>query len=251
MGKKQKPLRPMLARDFRDREGDIDWLNAFAHPVYGTRRLLTSSLCSSESCRLIDKNGRSIKAPAEWNHFVVSGMTLDGEMRDGVFYVYDALMSMPYSERLAFIEKHVAGNRRSFCRMADVIVVGCRDDLLFCHQRFLGQGLEGTILRHGTSSYDCGRSSSRMLRVGEFREGMFEVVDIKEGVGEKEGTVVLICISSGGGCFEAPAPGGLEELRKDWPRRFRWLGRKVKAKYHSMTTGDEPVPRFPVILGYA
>jgi len=263
---------PMLALDIADKEGDIDWANAFAQPKLDGFRCLATRVGNTVS--MVSRGHKPIVTmkhiAAELKPMLKEGVTLDGELychgmefqkissaikrlsdlsRQISYHIYDAVMPVSYDERYNFIDELFNVPRKTLV-LVETVVVGDRDDLNKCQQRFVGQGYEGAMLRHGNAGYEPGKRSKTLLKVKTMVDAEFTVVDVKEGRGTHAGMAILVCETDEGHPFEVTAPGTHEEKRKAWANRPKVVGRRLTVKYFDMTTSAERVPRFPVALRF-
>ncbi len=114
----------------------------------------------------------------------------------------------------------------------------------------VADGYEGAMLRHGTGGYDAGKRSKYLLKVKNFKDAEFEVVEVREGRGTHKGMAIFLCKTDRGHKFEVTAPGGHWEKQQYWLHREECVGAALTVKFFELSTGDAPVPRFPVGLRF-
>lgn len=124
------------------------------------------------------------------------------------------------------------------------------DEIEEYHSKFLEDGYEGSIIRTNTSAYESGKRSKQCLKYKDFLEREFEVVEILEGIGNRDGTAgKVICKLDDGRTFGAGIKGGFkyfEQLLKD---KDKYIGKTATVKYFRETPNG--IPRFPVITKMA
>lgn len=118
--------------------------------------------------------------------------------------------------------------------------------------RCIEAGYEGAIARLHTGLYLYGYRSRELLKIKDFADAEFPIVDAYEGVGKFEGCITWVCVTEKGQRFSACPKGTLEEKREAWqawqanPKEFE--GKSYKVKFFELT--DDGIPRFPIGLGF-
>ena len=117
--------------------------------------------------------------------------------------------------------------------------------------RYLEQGYEGVMVRNSNGIYKMGRSYD-LLKLKEFHDSEFEIVDFTEGAGVEAGCVVWICKrefeNEKGETVEKEfnvRPKGTHEERKLlFENGDEYIGKQLTVKFQEYT--EYGVPRFPV-----
>lgn len=249
--------RPMLAQKFES-QANVDLMAYLAQPkLDGMRCLITNA-----NGRLIaySRNGKVIDTI---DHIldtldIPEGMTLDGEL-----YHHDATLQdiMSWAKRkqddTERLEYHCYDilERNMDCatrvkRLAYVIdgqpkgsmvvavptwdMLTCDLDLLFRQVR--NDAYEGLILRHKLGEYEIGKRSKGLLKVKEWHDDEFEVIDIELGDG---GIAVLVC-AIGASQFKVVAPGTYEDKQHIGINADQYIGRMVRVQYANLTPDSKP-----------
>lgn len=101
------------------------------------------------------------------------------------------------------------------------------------------------MYRNPTMPYEHKRSSG-LLKVKDFKDEEFKIVDVEEGSGKLMGRVgAFYCELKDGRTFKAKPMGTLEHVKDLWKNRKSCLGKMATVKYQNLT--PDGVPRFPVL----
>jgi len=112
------------------------------------------------------------------------------------------------------------------------------------HDKFVGQGYEGVIIRNKESLYLQNFRSQDLLKYKQFIEEEYKIVGGKSGEGLDQDCVTFICQTKDGKTFECK-PKGSRELRKKWLEEIdQIIDKKLTVKYQNLT--NDNIPRFPV-----
>jgi DNA ligase-1 len=113
---------------------------------------------------------------------------------------------------------------------------------------YLEEGFEGQMIRKSDSVYENNRSKS-LLKRKEFQDEEFELIDIEEGIGNRQGMAgALVFAMPNGTRFNSGMRGDLEFRRKLLADKDSYIGVKFTVRYQNLTPGDNPVPRFPIAI---
>lgn len=170
------------------------------------------------------------------------------------YHLYDIVRDdLEFSERwkrladFSFICQNHADNFEN-CSIVLVKTELCKsaEDVFGFHKQAKANGYEGIMLRSFTGKYLIDKRSYDLLKVKEFHDAEFEIVDVEEGVGRMKGQAIFVCKTESGTLFKS-TPEGTDEMRAAyWDNRKHLIGRKLTVRYFEMTTSDNPVPRFPI-----
>lgn len=119
--------------------------------------------------------------------------------------------------------------------------------LISAFRDFRSEGYEGAMIRNAIGTYKGSRSYD-LLKVKEFQDGEFPVIDVKEGRGKMTGRALFI-FEYEGRRFDAKMKGPLDELKKYIEDPALAIGRLVTVQYQGLTTTNQ-VPRCPVAIGF-
>lgn len=171
---------------------------------------------------------------------------LQDETKKIQFHVYDTIAAEGFAERF----KNVLGNpllwESGTLVPVDTKPVSSHEEVAEGHATFTSIGYEGAILRSGTCTYKEGYRSHELLKVKEWQDGEFEITNAKRGVGKCENQCIFTCKTLTGAEFDVKCMGTDEEREQQWIDREKYFGKMLTVKYFEWTTGDNPVPRFPI-----
>lgn len=270
---------PMLAHPYDKHAKKVDWGNAFAQPKFDGFRCLTR-ITPDGDVSMSSRENQPFTALADMRdviRFIAKGMHIKGHQGDVVldgelychgmslndissackkksdktellkYHVYDAMIgNADFKTRITFVNDFLKVADHETLVKVETVIVRSEAELMVCQHRFMEQGYEGAILRHGTVGYQAGRRSPHLLKVKTFEDDEFEVVDYKMGRGEYAGVPIFTCVTLDGNPFDVTAPGNMAEKRELGKRAKEMVGKRLTVKYQYLTKTDEPVPFLPV-----
>ena len=126
--------------------------------------------------------------------------------------------------------------------LSSSLVLYNKDQLFKAHDMYVEQGYEGAIIRNLEGLYEFGFRSNNLIKLKQFDDLEFEIVDVVEATGRDAGTAIFIC-RCGGGEFNVK-PQGSRELRADYFKNAdKLIGKMVTVQYQGFS--DDGIPRFP------
>jgi len=130
-----------------------------------------------------------------------------------------------------------------------VLLFGAKDeeDVYKLQSQFLEEGYEGAIVREMDGEYRMGYRSNKLLKVKNFCDEEYEIVDYTTGIGRFEGCIIWICVNDNGDEFKVVPQGTMEERQETYQNADKHIGDMLKVKFFELT--DDGIPRFPVGLG--
>jgi DNA ligase 1 len=126
----------------------------------------------------------------------------------------------------------------------------CEEDVYKLQSEYLEEGYEGAIVREFDGEYKFGYRSNKLLKVKNFMDEEYKIVDFTTGVGRFEGCIIWICQTGKFPyCneFKVVPQGTMEERQETYQNADNHIGDMLKVKYFELT--DDGIPRFPVGLG--
>jgi DNA ligase-1 len=263
---------PMLAKRF-DEQGDKVVYPAFAQPKFDGHRCIA----------MVDKKGvctlwsRTRKPITGLPHIIkaiensgVKDIVLDGELYNHDYKSnFEELTSFIRNpepkEGHEVVEYHIydiAGNGSfrwrngqldSIVRYKPLVRVETKevdneDELIEFFEECLRKGYEGAMVRNAAGLY-VNKRSTDLLKIKEFQDAEFEIVDVEEGRGKLAGKAIFVCSNKEGVRFKAKMKGDQDELAKFWKNPSLAVGRMLTVQYQGLT-GKNGVPRFPVGLRF-
>ena len=121
-------------------------------------------------------------------------------------------------------------------------------DVIEITNGFIQAGYEGGIVRSIYGSYRTNYRSSHLLKVKNFVEEDFKIVDFYEGEGKDEGAVIWECVTPEGEQFAARPKGTYEERRKLFAEGSKHLGKYLTVRYpkNKGSKSERGVPKHAV-----
>ena len=115
--------------------------------------------------------------------------------------------------------------------------------------RFKKQGYEGAIWRDPEGFYEYNTRSWGMIKVKNYEEEEFEIVDVEEATGRDAGTAIFICITKDGQEFNC-RPMGTREVRREYLDDFdeKCLGKMLTVRFQNYTDKGIPFHHRGVII---
>ena len=136
------------------------------------------------------------------------------------------------------------------CRSVKVVrtdYATCEEDVYKLQSQYLEEGYEGAIVREMDGEYKFGYRSNKLLKVKDFMDEEYKIMDFTTGVGRFEGCCIWICETKDGNEFKVVPQGTMEERQETYQNADEHIGELLKVKYFELT--DDGIPRFPVGLG--
>lgn len=244
--------RPMLAKTYSEKTKINE--SFFTQMKYNGHRCLITKL--NNKIIAYSKRGNLITTI---DHIIDSiaikeGETIDGELyihgmrlqdisslvkkiqpktKQLMFICYDYISHRPYWFRYNKIRKMELG-LNAVVAQTTANVMGKDIDKLM--NKAICEGYEGLMIRKGDCGYEDGRRSWGLLKVKEFIDGEFEVVNI---TASKDGIAILHFLYEGKP-FKATAPGTVMEKIYTYDHSENFLGKLVTIEYPELTKAGIP-----------
>lgn len=161
------------------------------------------------------------------------------------YHIYDmpSMTTAVYALRNTLLNDMFPLRATGPLKLVETVSIADEDELMFAFERFRAQGYEGAMARNADGAY-VGKRSYDLLKLKEFEDAEFVVVDVEEGRGKMAGHAVFLCKGFGVAHFRAKMKGELSELKKYFDKPELAVGRQLTVQYQGLTkTG---LPRFPV-----
>jgi DNA ligase-1 len=253
-------LKPMLAHKHQDYKDKIEYSGAYLQYKYDGHRCLVTK----QNGKLIaySRNGKEIDSiPHILEGIEIEeGVYLDGELyvhglplqkisslvkrhqtdsEKIVYHVYDTISNVDYSERLDMLRGMVLGERAIVVPTWEANETEIPSQL----EKAISDGYEGLILRLDGYGYEDSKRSKGLLKVKQFHDDEFLVVDINPSV---DGYGILTCVMDSGKTFNATAPGDMTEKKRALREKGSYIGRSVTVKYANFT--KDGIPFHPIAV---
>lgn len=275
-----KKFRPMLAKSYNHPEHGLDSLKDGKHIIYPCyiQPKLDGIRCNTNRSAAYSRQGKKFKVLSHivdkvsqinntgfefidgelYNHQnkdnfqeIVSAVKRDepNHLTNSIeYHVYDVVINnMHFEDRMKWIEDNITP-----CDVIKVVpshLIVDPEELKNKYYEFIGMGYEGAIVRNKKGFYKVDGRSADLQKVKEFQEQEFPIVGAYENKGKQAGQCTFVCETPDGTTFGVK-PKGTEEERsqywKDWNNGTINSGDLLTVAFFSMTTSENPVPRFPI-----
>jgi DNA ligase-1 len=273
-----RQFRPMLAKSYNNPELGLESLKDGKHLVFPCyiQPKLDGIRCNISSGTAVSRQGKEFKALGKLvqEFSASSNYILDGELyshthkdnfqeivsavkrdepnhlTDSVeYHVYDVyhLIGKDFTDRKQWILDNITETDR--IKIVKTYEVANAAELRKKYEDFIALGYEGAIVRNKLGAYKVDGRSKDLLKVKEFQDQEFPIVDAYENKGKQAGQCTFVCKMPDGTTFGVKPKGTAaqrEQYWKDWNSGAIKTGALLTVAYFSMTTSDNPVPRFPI-----
>ena len=270
---KKEVFLPMLAASFDKRKDKVTYPVDVQPKLDGVRCM---AFWNGDHVELMSRGGKKWECSdhivKELETVLPYGWVLDGELyihgatfqeitklvkklrpesKDVVFHVYDVPKGnheVLWGDRYEDLESLVEAFEE--CDSLEVVDthLATNEDAVYEHQsHFLEEGYEGAIVRELDGEYRFGHRSNKLLKVKNFMDKEYEIVDYTTGVGRFEGCIIWICKTDNGDEFKVVPQGTMEERKATYDTAGEHIGELLKVKFFELT--DDNIPRFPVGIG--
>ena len=257
-----RPL-PMLAHKFRDHGHKV------VYPVYVQPKLDGMRMLFNGTTGWSRGNKDIIPEVIKHLQIDTKGYILDGELilpgngplqdtmsaakkyRPGIsdklqYWVYDIIdPTMTFAGRYDILLGGLAeggmarGNRNIIS--TPTYVVRTEQEVLKYHQQFVDAGYEGTIIRDPNGEYEIGKRSYSLLKMKDFQDEEFEIVDVIDGGGSAVGQAIFRVKTKEGNIFESTPQASHEDRKEMFKNRKKLIGKWLTCKFYGKTKDGIPV----------
>ena len=168
------------------------------------------------------------------------------------YHVYDFVSNKPFEERLALLKKAIEGNE-SIIKLVPTYLISDEEQLKEYHERFLGEGYEGTMVRWGDEGYKINGRSSNLLKYKDFEDITATIKDVVPNDADPtHGSFIFDWEGAKGhplgdnilGCGMKFSHAEREEILTN---KNNYIGQTAELRFFEYS--DTGVPRFPVCVG--
>jgi DNA ligase-1 len=262
-------IKPMLAIPFDEKQILYPCL---CQPKYDGVRC-TVSIGSDDQVKIISRQGKPYNIPhlKEWAEWHRQSLPLDGELYNHNELTFQEIVSAVKKQsditskiRYVVYDKPVDGidNCGRWCELLAMEQYGafkdspvyltpykmCNsiDEIREYHRECVQDGYEGVIIRNLDGLYEFGFRSRNLIKLKDFDDSEFPIVDVVEGTGRDAGTAVFELSLPDGRTFKARPVGSFEQRKDYFDRATELIGKQCTVKYQGFS--DDGVPRFPVAI---
>lgn len=176
------------------------------------------------------------------------------------YHVYDVpfVMNTPPEAKDKFLNycdrmdafKHILRSFPAIQRIIKLVPyekVNSPEEALSAYERFIGAGYEGGIIRFNLP-YE-GKRTWNLLKMKEFNDEEFEIVEVLEGIGAKAGTAGSLTMKLPDGTeFNSNIKGGFKVYDWLWRNRERMKGKSATIQFFGYSVYG--IPRFPYAIKF-
>lgn len=266
----EQVILPMLAKDYKEEKGKIDWTkDVYIQPKLDGMRCLAH--IKNHKVELISRDGKNIE---NMDHIKQSLSVLDDIILDGELYCH----GLSFQENMKLIKKYRVGESENIkfhvydvventpfwirnnlallsSRKCNEIVLVKTDkiinkvrDLQIYHSKFLEEGYEGSIIRHGDAPYKTNGRSSNLLKYKDFIDIAIPIKNIEPADQRPEwGVPVFEWKGAKDDELRAGMKYSHEERKEFLQNKENYIGKTAEVRFFEYS--DEGVPRFPVMIG--
>lgn len=275
---------PMLAEDYKKKSGKIDWTRpVFVQPKLDGQRALcffdgkqTGEGKEREArAGFLSRDGRAITTMSHIEDLLCSklkvpNVILDGELyahglsfqenmklikkvRPGetekvCYHVYDLISPDPFATRMAMLADIVSSVNSESLVLVTTEQINSEDDLKRHHALFIGDGYEGSIVRHSDKGYEVNRRSSNLLKYKDFLDLSLPILDIRPSQSvPTQGYPVFHWEGAKDNELKAGMRFSHAEREDFLVNKEKYIGKTAELRFFEYS--DEGVPRFPVCVG--
>ena len=255
---------PMLAHKFKDHGHKVVY-PCYVQPKLDGMRML------SDGKRGWSRGNKEI-LPEVFEHlkFDTRGHILDGELilpgqrplqetmsaakkfRPGIsdtlqYWVYDIVnVDLPYRRRLEILRSLSREFPVHYILTTTASAID-EDAVQIFHTATVKAGHEGTIIRAVEGMYEIGHRSYSLMKLKDFQDEEFEIVDVVEGGGVAAGQAIFTLKTSDGKLFDSTPEADHEQRRKYFKDRKKLIGKWATVKFYGKT--KDGIPMFNNTVG--
>jgi len=278
----EKVILPMLAKSYEKEIEKVDWKKAvFIQPKLDGMRCL--AILKDGEVTLISRKGKIIDTVPHINNALAelsktTNVILDGELyahgktfqenmrllkknrgletEEVLYHIYDTVSDQSYINRYDIIKNVVEQIEVNAFETLKVELVSTAfidnvNKVKDFHSLFLGQGYEGSIIRHGSSGYDINKRSSSLLKVKDFIDKAYSIIDVVPSERRPEQGVIVCEMPMGNihnKTFHANLKFSHAEREEILNNKDKYIGQTAEIRFFEFT--EDGIPRFPVCVGF-
>jgi len=258
--KNVRPM-PMLAHKFVDHKKKVEFPVAIQPKLNGMRMLFDGENGWSRG------NKEVIPEVIQHLKFDTGGYILDGELMlpnnvllqesmkaikkyrpelspELIYHVYDIVDDeVSYAERYTIIQD-ICVNAPKNVKIVKTVRAHDESQVAHLHQLFVKDGYEGTMIRDAKMKYEIGKRSYSLLKLKDFVDAEYRIVDVVDGDGSDVGLAIFELETDSGERFNC-RPEGSQENRADlFKNRRELVGKYLTVRYQELS--KDGIPIFPV-----
>jgi hypothetical protein len=258
--KNTRPM-PMLAHKFIDHKKKIEF------PVYVQPKLNGMRMLFDGENGWSRGNKEVIPEVIQHLKFDAMGYILDGELMlpnnvllqesmkaikkyrpelssQLLYHIYDVVEpDLPYESRMEILDTIFMNVPENVVRVKTVRADD-ESQVMHLHNLFVRDGYEGTMIRDPFMPYEIGKRSYSLLKLKDFVDAEYRIVDVVDGDGSDVGLAIFELETDSGERFNC-RPEGSQENRADlFKNRRELVGKYLTVRYQELS--KDGIPIFPV-----
>lgn len=164
------------------------------------------------------------------------------------YNVFDIVMpDTPFEKRYQILKEFFRNSTiPSNVRMVPALKMINLESLMYHHNQFTAEGYEGTIIRIPNGEYQIGQRFNDLLKLKDFVDAEFKIVDVTEGAARELGAAIFICTTENGKYFNVRPKGSIEARKEIWANPSSYIDKMLTVRYQGFS--EDGIPRFPVGL---
>lgn len=265
----EEVILPMLAKSFDKHEKKVDWESGVVvQPKLDGMRCLC--VVRSGKVKLLSRGGKEIETMKHIKECVkgLDDVILDGELyahgesfqenmklikkyRPGEsefvkLHTYDIVSDTPFIERYETLSQIVEGLEH--VELVENEYVNSKEGLQESHSKFLSDGYEGSILRHGDKGYKVNGRCDSLLKFKDFIDIALPIMDIVPGDQRpEEGYPTFYWEGAVDDTLTTGMKFSHKERKEFLENKENYIGQTAEIRFFEYS--DTGVPRFPVCVG--
>lgn len=160
------------------------------------------------------------------------------------YHIYDlSREDLTFVERQELIRSRIPVDH-PYLKIVPTTIVNSHEEIMEALYKYRALGYEGVMVRNLNSKYE-GKRSYNLLKLKEFFEEEFVVIDVQEGRGKLQGHLgAFICKTPEGNQFKVSMKCTQERKKEFWETQPNWVGKQLTVRFQGYTAKNK-VPRFP------
>ena len=160
-----------------------------------------------------------------------------------LYRIYDIVApDLCYTERYELCKKIVADTNNPQVILAPAHVIETHEEIYPLHEKFVSEGWEGTMLRLHGHGYKINQRTNQLLKLKDFLEEEFKVVNVIDGKGKFVGASIFLCETPEGKIFETSPIGTMEYRKELFQKKHEVIGTYWTVRFQAYT--KDKIPQF-------
>jgi DNA ligase-1 len=156
------------------------------------------------------------------------------------YFIYDCFLNEKFEKRFKKISE-ISNTYSDFVKLTETHLVNSNSELDMLYERWMEEGYEGQMIRIN-SKYENKRSKF-LIKRKEFIDEEFEIIDILDGKGNREGLATKVIFKNkDGSTFDTGVIGNDEYTSSLLSNKLKYIGKKATVVYQNLT--PDGAPRF-------